>query len=187
MLSTARGGDSGRLSDHHKRLRQSVERHLGFSGLEFVQVSTSEGNGVLHIVWAWRGSRSFYVPQAWLSSEWNRIHGAPVVWIAPIGGSRRDAHFTSRYMVTQYCVEQNGFKRLSWSWSRLPFALVSSWETLKRLASHSYLDDGFRWQRHYVLTISEVVAAWEHLLESGSALVGETLVEFRGRVLVEVF
>jgi hypothetical protein len=33
----------------------------------------------------------------------------------------------------------------------------------------------------------ELVAAWEHLLESNEAFLGETLLEFRGRDVVEVF
>ena len=33
----------------------------------------------------------------------------------------------------------------------------------------------------------ELVAAWEHLLESGEALLGETLLEFREQDVVEVF
>jgi len=33
----------------------------------------------------------------------------------------------------------------------------------------------------------ELVAAWEHLLEFGEAFLGETLLEFRGRNVVEVF
>ncbi len=34
---------------------------------------------------------------------------------------------------------------------------------------------------------SSVAACWERLLESGEALLGETLLEFRGRDVVEVF
>jgi hypothetical protein len=187
MLSTAAGGDKSKLAYHHKRLRQSVERHLGFDCLEFVQVATDEGNGVLHVVWAWLGLRSFYVDQRWLSAEWERIHGAPVVWIEAIGHGRKDAHNTSRYMITQYCIEQNGFLRLSWSWWRLPVAMSRAWETLKRLGSESYQDERFRWHRHYLQTIPELVAVWEHLLSTGGAMLRNTLIEFRGRELIEVF
>ena len=38
-----------------------------------------------------------------------------------------------------------------------------------------------------VLTLPELVAAWEHLLEFGEGFLGETLLEFRGRDVVEVF
>lgn len=38
-----------------------------------------------------------------------------------------------------------------------------------------------------VLTLPELVAAWEHLLEFGEAFLGATLLEFRGRDVVEIF
>jgi heme-degrading monooxygenase HmoA len=53
-LSTAEGGDAEKLTYHHKQLRQRIERQLGFQGLEYYQVRTEEGHGVLHIFWAWR-------------------------------------------------------------------------------------------------------------------------------------
>ena len=54
-LSTAEGGDAEKLKPyHHKQLRNRVERQLGFQGLEYYQVGTEEGHGVLHIFWAWR-------------------------------------------------------------------------------------------------------------------------------------
>jgi hypothetical protein len=66
-----------------------VEREFGFKGIEQFVLETTEGNGVLHMVWAWRGARSFYVPQAWLSEQWEKIHGAPVVWVRKMGLARR--------------------------------------------------------------------------------------------------
>ena len=44
-LSTAEGGDSEKLTYHHKQLRQRIERQLGFQGLEYYQVRTEEGHG----------------------------------------------------------------------------------------------------------------------------------------------
>ena len=43
------------------------------------------------------------------------------------------------------------------------------------------------WHYEYLFTMLELVAAWEHLLESGEALLGETLLEFREQDVVEVF
>jgi hypothetical protein len=37
------------------------------------------------------------------------------------------------------------------------------------------------------LLLNHLVAAWEHPLEFGEAFLGETLLEFRGRDIVEVF
>ena len=74
-LSTAEGGDAEKLTYHHKQLRQRIERQLGFQGLEYYQVRTEEGHGVLHIFWAWRvpdgeRARRFWISQEWLSAQW---------------------------------------------------------------------------------------------------------------------
>jgi excisionase family DNA binding protein len=71
-LSTAEGGNAEKLTYHHKQLRQRIERQLGYSGLEYYQVRTEEGHGVLHIFWAWRvpdgeRPRHFWISQQWLS------------------------------------------------------------------------------------------------------------------------
>ncbi len=189
MLSTAPGGDARKLAYHHKRLRQSLERKLGFKGVEFFQVETTEGNGVLHVVWAWRGERSFYVPQDWLSSEWKRIHGAPIVWVSRIGSGQRDRDKVGRYMVAQYCGGQSGFVRFSYSWWSCEFPLAKCWETLKTLASVSFRDDSAKWgwRREYVLPMSEIIAAWETLLRNGEVMLADVLVGVRERQLVELF
>jgi hypothetical protein len=188
MLSTAPGGEASKLAYHHKRLRQSLDRKLGFAGVEFVQVETREGHGVLHVIWAWRGPRSFYVPQSWLSAEWQRIHGARVVWVERLRPGDQSRKSVARYVVTQYCANQKALVRLSWSWWGLTVALASGWESLKRLASETYRDDERkRWVRNYVRPMAEVVAAWQSLLTSGGALLGETWLEVRGRDVVEVF
>ena len=189
MLSTANGGNGSKLAYDHKRLRLSLDRRFGFGGVEFFQVQTTEGNGVLHVIWAWKGQRSFYVPQEWLSREWNRIHGAPVVWVGRVGNSQRDRDRVSRYVVAQYCGGQSGFVRFSYSWWRSEFPIGKCWEALKSLASVSFRDDTAKWgwRREFVRPMAEVVASWQALLTSGEALLGETLLRISGRELVEVF
>jgi hypothetical protein len=195
-LTTRKGGDAAKLAQNHWRLRKWIEKTLGFEGLQYVQVSTSEGGGVLHIVWAWRGERSFYIPQHKLSAAWGRIHGAPIVWISAMGTTRKDCKNTARYMITQYCVEQDGFKRLSYSWDRLPLKMFQAWETLKEQGRETYVEDGRggpdsrRGRVHvcYTLTMAEIVAAWEQLLERGRCMLGRAwwAVNPETRELVEI-
>lgn len=59
--------------------------------------------------------RSFYLPFDWLQSNWKDIHGAFHVNVKRIGGSSKDARRLSRYIVSQYCGDQNGLVRLSQS------------------------------------------------------------------------
>lgn len=137
-LTGADDSDAGKLSYHHQVLRQRIERGLGYPGIEHFQVRTSEGNGVLHIFWAWRAqdgfrNRLFYVPQDWLSRQWVDIHGATNVWIGAVGNRDRDTRRVSAYAMAQYVGEQSGYEYMSWSWGRIfGFPLAACWSWLKR-------------------------------------------------------
>jgi hypothetical protein len=211
-LTTRDSVQNKKLAYDHKRLRQRIASVQDFKGLQFVQVrARGDKNPTLqhlHVFWAWKGERSFYIPQQWLSDEWRHIHGAWIVDIKEVRGGRDDVGRVSRYFVTQYCTEQRAMCRLSWSWWELPVGLARGWESVKRLGRLGYLD-GWRASRtapwedlkkhvrtsahvpsyhyEYLFTMPELVAAWEHLLESNEAFLGETLLEFRGRDVVEVF
>jgi len=158
MLSTANGGDPSKLAYHHQRLRQRVESRLGYRGLQHFQVRTSEGNGVLHIFWAWKPEcgfrqRSFYVAQGWLSKQWAQIHGAPIVWVSRVRLGRVSRNKVSRYCMSQYVSGQAGYEYMSWSWGRtFGFPLVACWKWLKGKARnksrlllwwHRFLSGGF--------------------------------------------
>lgn len=140
MLSTADGGDASKLAYHHQILRQRVERKLAYDGLQHYQVRTSEGNGVLHLFWAWCArdgfrQRSFYIEQDWLSKQWQDIHGAKIVWIARVKRGRVSRNKVSRYCMAQYVGQQSGYQYMSWSWGRMfGFPLVACWRWLKRRA-----------------------------------------------------
>lgn len=154
-LTSAPDSDPKKLAYHHQILRQRVERELGYEGLEHITIRTSEGNGVLHVFWAWkpkngRRHRSFYVGQRWLSRNWAEIHGAPIVWVCRAnlgnGGKRKMA----RYCATQYCAGQSKLERLSWSWKRgLGGALVKTWRKMLEI---------------YDWNLNAVIPKWEALL-----------------------
>jgi hypothetical protein len=113
MLSSALPGGLETLTRHFQRLREEIERKLGYKGLEFLAVKTREGHGVLHGYLAWKGERNFFVPQVWLSKTWKRIHGASVVWVAAVKRDGKDRRRLSKYIVSQYLAEQNALVRLS--------------------------------------------------------------------------
>jgi hypothetical protein len=187
MLSTAPGGSKEKLAYHHRLLRESIGRKYGFKGIQYFCVQTDEGNGVLHIVWAWKGEPYFAVEKEWLNDEWERIHGAKITWIKAVSDGEGSRARIGKYCITQYCAEQSGFVRFSYSWWLMPYAISSSWERLKRLGRDTYQGTDFKWRTRYTVSMSELVAAWEELIENGSAILNGSLVEFQGRALVEVF
>lgn len=153
---------SKRLAYDHGLLRSQVCRSFGFEGIEHFQVRTSEGNGVLHVLWAWKPAdgmrkRRFWIPQRWLSEQWLRLHGASIVWIKKVSVVQESAgRKISRYCISQYCGEQSGYEYMSWSWHRsFGFPMVACWRWLKRMA---------RYNRPRLLY-------WWHRLMAGEALV----------------
>ena len=138
MFSTAAGGDASKLAGDHQRIKQAVERHFNFPNIQHFMVQTEEGNGVLHVLWAWRAPKgfrpvSFYVPHAWLSKRWERIHGAKVVWISKVTQTKKSLQRVSHYCISQYVAGQAGYVRMSWSWWRMfGFPLVGAWYLFKK-------------------------------------------------------
>lgn len=187
MLSSSPASDPKKLSRHHGELRRRVERVWGFKGIEFFQVKTTEGHGVLHLYWAWKApngyrGRPFIVPQVWLSEQWNKIHQASVVWISRMKLGGRSVARVTRYVVTQYLVDQEKggvscLDGMSWSWRRtFGFPFVKMWNVFKDTYSGS-LKVGLyeKWNEFlagspvrlmagvYDLQTSRVERGWNHL------------------------
>lgn len=119
-LTSSPSSPTMRLRRDFQALRKRVGRDLGYQDFEYVCVDTREGHGVLHMIWAWRDPNprkrvSFYVPFKWLQEQWQGLHGAFHVNVKRIGGADRDARRLSRYIVAQYCGDQNALVRLSQS------------------------------------------------------------------------
>lgn len=135
-LTSAPNSPKERLRKDFQVLRKRIDRDLGFSGFEYVCVDTLEGHGVLHMIWAWkdpnpRKRASFYIPFDWLQEQWNGIHGAFHVNVKRIGSADKDARRLSRYIVAQYCGDQDGLVRLSQS--RMAISLSRMREGLLRM------------------------------------------------------
>ena len=187
-LTTASGGDEKALRRHFQELRRRIEDELGFAELEYFCIDTIEGHGVLHTVLAYKGQRSFYVPHDWLKRNWLEIHGAYIVYVQAMGHTRKDKRKVSRYIATQYLADQDGATvRMSYSWWRSSIALGQAWKALKSQATEGYQDERGRWHYAFTLPMSQVVAAWEELLEGGSAMLGEKLLLVVNRTIVEAF
>ena len=127
-LTSARGGSD--LRKHLRELERRVMRDHGTGNLEHAVVDTTEGFGVLHILWA--HPRRCYIPQAWLSEQWADIHGAIIVHIRRYENGTRKR--LSRYMVSQYMSGQSGAGvRISWSWkTTFTIPIKRAWRVFKR-------------------------------------------------------
>lgn len=73
---------------------------------------------------------AFYIPFDWLQANWKDIHGAFHVNVKRIGADSKDARRLSRYIVSQYCGDQDGLVRLSQSKPERPMGKMR--EALRR-------------------------------------------------------
>lgn len=189
-LTTAPGGNADLLRRHLQELRRRVERELGFNGVEMFVVEPTEGNGVLHMVWAWSGGRDFIIDQRWLSKQWRRIHGAPIVFIRRMRLSKEDIRRVGRYFALQYLSDQRGaLKRISWSWRRSRFAIGKAWAFMvKAYRSRSKFSTWCGVSSDLVdVSFSDLLVAWEELLEHESCMLGSTLFGIKDREVKELF
>ena len=92
------------INPHFQVLRKRIERR--FAKIEYIKFRTNEGYGVLHVVFV-----GPFIPQRWLSRNWEDIHGAKIVDIRKVKGEKRLA----RYLISNYLVSQT-FVRMNWSW-----------------------------------------------------------------------
>ena len=105
-----------KINPHFQVLRKRIDRNFG--KIDYIKFRTNEGHGVLHIVFV-----GPYIPQGWLSRNWNEIHGAKIVDIRKVNGEKRIA----RYLISNYLVTQT-FVRMSWSFGWVFRGFVGWWK-----------------------------------------------------------
>jgi hypothetical protein len=189
-LTTATGGSAHLLRRHLQELRRRIERDLGYRGMETFVVETSEGNGVLHMVWAWGGNRTFIIDQRWLSEQWTRIHGAPIAFIRRMNLAKDSIRRVARYFAVQYLADQeDALVRMSWSWRRSRFAIGKAWKFLCRAFWKINRQRAARdWRDPQPdLSFSDLLIAWEELLSRGWCSLGGILFCVENRELRELF
>lgn len=113
------------MNDRFQVLRKRIVRKFK-SAFEYWKIKTLEGNGVMHIVY-----KGCFIPQKWLSKQWDEMHGSPIVFIQALRGKKRLA----RYLVSHYMARHH-FERQSWSWGWVFRGFVGAWRAcIKRSTS----------------------------------------------------
>lgn len=116
-------------------LRQRISRatmkkdgFIGFNLNKYYNLQTHEGNGVSHIVF-WGGR---YIPQKWLSRNWQEIHGAFQVNIQYIQKKRGKINGIVGYLIGNYLLNQP-IKRMSYGWGWAWLGFCKSWDKVKSI------------------------------------------------------
>ena len=129
-LTTANGGDPSKLSDHYEELIRRIKRKTGVEDIQYWKMTSREGNGVIHAIFA--GNVSLYVDHKWLSEEWEKIHGAIIVYVKRYRGGSLSRGRVSRYLVSQYLSGQDAQAHVSWTWkTTFNVPIVKFWKQFK--------------------------------------------------------
>lgn len=173
MLSTAEGGDAGKLGRHFQELRRRMEKRFSFY-VEFFKVETGEGNGVLHMLWAIKRERPVYISQKWLSREWESIHGARVVWISRITQGPKSTRNVAKYLVSQYLGGQCALIRVSWSWKRARLSIGKAWCSFRREWRRGEHINPFKGMTGWCMKFSrhDMFDTWDKILRLGECSIG---------------
>lgn len=106
-------------------LRKRICRYFRVS-LDYFRLRTSEGNGVLHIVY-----KGPFIPQTWLKNAWNEIWESPIVFIQALRGEKRLARYIVSHYMARHHVRDGPrgalFIRQSWSWGWVCRGFVHLW------------------------------------------------------------
>ena len=152
VLTSSPEGGKRNIHTDFQTLRKRIYRKFGVL-LSYFMVYTNEGNGVLHVLYR----EKQYLPQQWLSNQWDEIHLSSYVYI------KQPPNDVARYVVTQYLADQGtSFQRCSWSHSWVCRGFVKAWRAILRQTSdwkHQYRNEYGAWCAH--LDIKRALLAWE--------------------------
>ena len=158
------------LTVDFKKLRRMIESKF-YSKFHYFKIETSEGVGVLHMVWAIKSPVAYYIPQKFLSDAWKKIHGAKIVFIRRISTGNSNIKRIGRYCVQQYLTGgQDAIVRVSWSWWRTGFKIGSNFKMFFRECRRGFFSSLARGENPFtkVMTFKDAMGGWSSLLEFGS-------------------
>ncbi len=115
---------------------------------------TSEGNGVLHILYF-----GDFIPHMWIRATWLELTGAYEIDIRACKRDVYNAKRLAKYVVEQYVAGQSKAVRSSWSWWWVYPGFVSAWKGLVRFCSH-----------HMRYGLSDAIRIWKKSLREGIRL-----------------
>jgi hypothetical protein len=116
-------------------LKKRIKRRFG--RFEYIAVKEHTQDGLTHLHLIYRGS---FMPQSWLSDQWNEIHKAKIVWVARLYTWKLAKHL-ARYFIKE------GFGRYWMTWSWVYKGFVGDWKRLVHEKGFMALNYWHRWLR----------------------------------------
>ena len=124
----------------------------GFKLNNYIDFHTSEGNGVLHVVYYGR-----FIPIDWIRATWARVHKSPVADIRFLH-SRQGTKKLTNYLIGHYLQKQPTI-RVSMGWRWLFLGASKAWHNI-------IMTYGYGWWRHSNGLFKNVLCVWDSLLRN---------------------
>ena len=103
-------------------LRKRIMRKWSMR-MEYWKLRTSEGRGVLHIIYS-----GPWIPQKWLSWNWAEIHNSPIVYIQKMRfKKKRLVNYLMKHYLPAHDV-RGLYTRMSWSWGWVFRGFCGAWK-----------------------------------------------------------
>jgi len=122
-------------------LKQRIRRRWPVTGFEYWKLKTSEGYGVLHIIF-----NGPWIPHSWLSRSWQEIHFSPIVYIQELRQRRKKL---ISYLMTHYLPAHDQgrlYTRMSWSWGWVFRGFAGAWRWFWKKGPTMY-DAIYEWNK----------------------------------------
>jgi len=129
------------LNDSFQALLKRIRRRWASSGFEYWKLRTSEGLGVLHIIFS-----GPWIPHSWLSRSWEEVHASPIVYIQELRQTRKKM---ISYLMRHYLPAHDDgrlYTRMSWSWGWVFRGFVGAWRWFWKRGPTRY-DAIFEWNK----------------------------------------
>jgi hypothetical protein len=125
---TLTSSPSSPLDIHHsfRVLKERIRRRWAF---EYLCVTETTSGCLLHLHIAFRGG---FIPQGWISVNWEQIHGAPIVWVSRMKEGRGAARYLAKYLGKEVL----GRFWSSWGW------IYRGWAKNRRLMWKAFAENG---------------------------------------------
>ena len=122
----------GWLSQRQANFYYAGRKETDTMRFEYFKVETSEGNGVLHIMFY-----GDYLPVECIRAKWYALTGAYEVDIRAAKTGTYNAKRLAQYVVGQYVVGQEEALRFSYSWGWVYRGFIGAWKGLLNFCRHS--------------------------------------------------
>jgi len=110
---------------------------------DYWKLRTSEGNGVLHIIYS-----GIYIPVAWIKQAWSEVHGGSyIVYMQKLRGKRKSmVNYLMGHYLPAHASDLGIYTRMSWSWGWVFRGFAGAWRWFWKRGP-SMADVIFDWTR----------------------------------------